>query len=194
MGYKLFFKTIFRASIILGFIWLFIYISPDNCTCSSKLLHNSIWGLLGFLMYVSFAVFIANMGSKKSLPDRIFFKLFRIPKPKYKYEIIQYTAPNGQTLYIPTVKTTWLYPPFYIKVDGNEYELIDPAKDNKYYSKSKEGALYAISLVKNDMNNKTFKYKCDMWMCYLCPLKSDCYQKEKIPSDLTVKISKTFNK
>lgn len=194
MGYKLFFKTIFRASIILGFIWLFIYISPDKCSCSSKLLHNSIWALLGFLMYIPFAMFIANMGSKKSLPDRIFFKLFKIPKPKYKYEIIQYTAPSGETLYIPTVKTIRLYPPFYIKVEDNGYKLIDPAKGNKYYSKSKEDALYAISLVKNDMNNKTFKYKCDMLMCYLCPLKSDCYQKEKIPSDLTVKISKTFNK
>ena len=196
MGYRRFFKTLFRISIILGFIWFFIFISPDNCNCSSKLLHNTIWGILGFMIYGLFAM-ILNVNANKSFPDKLFFKLCKIPKSKYKYEVKHFTAKDGQTFYIPTVKTVHFYPPFYICVDEDKnpkYSLVDPINNKQYFCKSKEDALYAISLVKNDINDKSVKYEYDMWICHICPARKDCCFIKKNPTDLTVKVNKTFNK
>ena len=195
--YKFFRFCIFILILSLS-IWFFIFISPDKCDCSSQNAHNVLWAITGILCSLPIFIIIYTF-PEEPIDQKLFFKLFSIPKNKYKYTIDEHiNVKEGTSQYFPLVKTTYFYPPFYIRlITNNEYNLIDPKNNffinnDGYESRSK--AMQAITCVKLDINKHSFKYQYDRWFCHICWMKDDCLKKVANEKPLDVKIKKTFNK
>lgn len=198
MWFYKFFRFCFFVLVLSLSIWTLVSISPDKCNCSSPTTHNTLWTIAGVVCSLPI-FFIIYEFPTEPLDRKLFFKLFSIPKEKYKYTVDERIDVNNNTSkYFPLVKTAYFYPPFYIQLIGNtKYKLIDPK--HKYVIgcdgyESDTLAMQAIANVKLDINRNSFKYRYDMWVCHICPVKSACYRKVLNEKPLKVKIKKTFNK
>ena len=205
MGFYKFFRVCFFILVLSLSIWCCISISPDKCNCSSSMDHNILWTMTGIFCSLPIFALIYNFPGG-AVDQKLFFKLFSIPKNKYKYTIDEHiNVKDNTSKYFPLVKTTYFYPPFYIRltpfyihlITNNEYNLIDP-KNNFFINndgyESRLKAMQAITYVKLDINKHSFKYQYDRWFCHICWMKDDCLKKVANEKPLDVKIKKTFNK
>ena len=198
MWFYRFFRICFFVLILSLIIWCFISLSPDKCNCSSRMVHNMGWAWLGIVCSMPVFLIVYNFPIE-SLDRMLYFKLFKISKKKYQYIIDEHiNVKDNTSKFFPLVKTTYFYPPFYIKkIKKDNYILIDP-KNNFFINNngydSKAEAIHAVTCVKLNINKNSFKYQYDRWFCSVCPLKKKCYIKKIDPQPLNVKIKKTFNK
>ena len=195
------FKISAHLIVMCILISLFIVISPNNCGCSSRFVHNLIWSLIPITFSCMciyndiYKHFTYNFHRPNAWTTKLFFKLFKLKPKNYKYNVRK-VIQDDVTYYLPEVKIIRFYSPFYIKFEDKEhkkYKFKDPNWISpSYYSDgsgeyylTEESALYELLRVRNDNN---YRYDYSLWFCHICPARNGCEGKIKttLSSPLTV--------